>query len=190
MRLKRKTAPKPRKALLITLITIAILLIGGGAAYAFYMHNSKNNTPTNQQGVNLEKSDTEKAAIDNLKNNPGDKLQNNQTDTPSTPSTNQSSGKQAANVLITNAGIYNGTVSVGGMVTNVTENSGTCTYSFTNGSTKITKTTDTLSNPTSTTCKTVSFSSNELSQSGTWSITLSYSSSTSEGTSSAKEITK
>lgn len=143
-----------------------------------------------KQVTNMSKTDTEKQATNNLKKNPQDKTQNNQTDTPATPPIDTTSGKQQANVLITNAGVSNGNVSVSGFVTNVVESDGSCTYTFTNGSSKVSKTTDVLPNATSTTCATTTFPASDLEPSGTWSVVLSYSSSQSAGVSSSKEFQK
>lgn len=189
---KSKTRSKPfKKSLIISVVVVAVIALSYFAtAYATKLPPFATESTTESiDGVNLEKSETEKAAAEALKENPEDKIQNNQNDTPSTPA-KDASGKQEANVLLTNAGIYNGTVSTGGMVTNVTENSGECVYEFTQGSQKITKSTSTLVNPTSTTCKTVSFPASELTSAGTWKVTLVYTSAVSSGTSNSKDIVK
>jgi len=181
------------KTKLIIITTVMTVLLAGGVTYALYTNNSsKNSFDPSKQGVNLERTDSENATEEALKNNPEQKLENSQNDTPSVPSETTTSGKQAVNVVLTNAGIYSGTdkstVSAGGMVTNITEDTGVCTYTFTNQSTVVTKTSSTLVNPTSTTCSTVSFPSSELSKSGTWVVKLKYSSDKSEGISNQKEI--
>ena len=76
------------------------------------------------------------------------------------------------------------------MATDMAEPGGVCTFTFSNGTTVITKTSTTLVNPTSTTCETVAFSASELTESGTWKVEIKYSSSSSEGTSGSKEFTK
>ena len=189
-RIQRKMSKKQKMA---AVLISAVVLVGGYLGVAFYKHlfPFTNKTPTYEPGthvVNKDKSDTENQAIDNLKNNPQDKTKNNQTDTPSAPTVNQDSGKKEANVLITNVGIQNGTVSASGFATNVVESDGTCTYTFVNGSNKVIKTSKVLPNPTSTTCETVNFPASELPVTGTWSVVLSYSSPESAGSSAAKEF--
>ncbi len=142
-----------------------------------------------EQVVNLERSEAEKAREKELIDNPELKTQNEQTDTPSAPTTTDS-GKAAVNVLVTNASISNGTVSASGFVTNLVEEGGSCTYVFTSGSSTVTKNSQTLTNPSSTTCATVTFPSSELLVSGTWKVTLSYSSEKAAGKSDPKEFTK
>lgn len=177
-------------AILGALVLIALYLL-----IAWYNHLPPFSrfTPTAGPGThftNMDKTDTEKQAANNLKKNPQEKTQNNQTDTPATPPIDTTSGKQQANVLITNAGVSNGSVSVSGFVTNVVESNGSCTYTFTNGSSKVSKTTNVLPNATSTTCATTTFPASDLEPSGTWSVLLSYSSSQSTGISPPKEFQK
>jgi hypothetical protein len=189
--MKSKANKSPRKKAPIIIASVIVLVLAGSVAvYALITKPSSDTIPASQQGVNLEKSDAEKAAIQNLKDNPNQKTENNQNDTPTTPTQTTSSGKRAVNVSLSYADIRNGTVTASGGVTNITEDNGTCTYSFVNGSLVVTKTSTTLVNPTSTTCKTVSFPSTELSSNGTWKVTLSYSSTISEGTSNQKDIIK
>jgi hypothetical protein len=141
------------------------------------------------QTINQQKTTTENQQIQTIKNNPSQKVVNQQTDTPSTPSTDPSSGKQSVYVLMTYASIQNDIVSASGFVSNISESNGTCTYIFKKGTAEIDKTSSSLQNPTSTTCSTISFPSAELS-SGTWTVKLIYSSSTSYGESNTRNITK
>ena len=193
----KNTKKRSRKPALVVTVVLAVLLAGYVAVAAllhlppFQVDKKSTDTDTvSGQYVNMDRTDTEKQATKVLEENPEQKTQNNQNDTPSDPDTT-ANGKQAASVLLTNAGIFNGTVSASGMVTNIAEQGGSCIYTFTNGSSTITKVSTTLINPTSTTCETVSFPSNELPKAGMWTIKLKYTSSTSEGTSvNTKEFTK
>lgn len=136
----------------------------------------------------MDRSETEKKASEDLKNNPETKLDNKQTDNPNTPVVDDTTGKQRVNVLLTNTGTFNNKVSASGMVTNAVEEGGTCTFVFTNGSTEVVKNSTTLTNPSSTSCTTVSFPSSELSP-GVWKVKIDYSSSASMGESNTKELT-
>jgi flagellar basal body-associated protein FliL len=182
-----------KKTHLIIISTIVIVLLVSGVVFAVYNSNQTSIKP-GEQGVNLERSDTEKAAEQALKDDPGQKLENEQNDTPTAPTGTTPSGKRAVNVILNYADIDNGTevstVVAAGSVTNVTEDNGECTYVFTNQGTVVTKKSSTLVNPTSTTCSRVSFPSSELSKNGTWSVMLKYSSNKSEGTSNELRITK
>ena len=191
-RIKRNSTNKKR---VIIAIIVAVVLVGAYLAFASLRHvfPFATNSPNYEPGdftVNKDKTNTEKQVIDNLKDNPQDKTKNDQTDTPPAPTVDANSGKQQANVLITNAGVFNGTVSASGFASNIVESEGVCTYTFTNSESTVVKISDVLPNPSSTTCATVSFPVSELSASGTWSVKLSYSSSRSIGASQAKEFQK
>jgi len=189
MRIKRIKKNSTNKTTLVVILSIIAVLGIGASAYAIYFGaNQKNESKS--KGVNLERSDAEKAATDALEENPEQKLENEQSDTPVTPKESEETGRLAVNVLLTTAGIYNGTVNAGGMITNYQEDDGICTYTFTNGNVVITKTSSTLINPTSMSCVTVNFPSSELTANGVWKVKITYSSSTAGGTSNEKEITK
>lgn len=189
MKLKKLKTNPSKKTTLIVVISVVLAGILGVSAYALYVNNSSDSDKSEYE-TNLERTDAEKEASKNLEENPEQKLENDQNDTPATPEQSSSTGKYSVNVLLTTAGVYNGKVNAGGMVTDRVEEGGTCTYIFTKGSETISKTTDTLVNPTSTSCKAVNFSSDELPSAGTWKVKLTYSSESSEGTSNEKEITK
>ena len=178
------------KTLIIAFILTAI--IGAYLAFAWFNHlppfpAKKESFQPGEYIVNMERTETEKKVSEDLEKNPETKLENKQTDTPSAPVVED--GKQQVNVLLTNAGIFNGQVSAGGMVTNSVEDGGTCTFVFKNGTQEISKTTETMTNSTSTSCKTVAFPASELSD-GSWKVFIKYDSNTSIGTSNEKEFTK
>lgn len=191
----KHTRKRRRKSAVIVVAIIAFVLVGYFAAAALlnlppFNNGEKLNVDTDSSGqfVSMERTDTEKKASENLEQNPEQKTQNNQNDAPDSPE-NIGNGKRSVNVLLTNAGVLNGIVSASGMVTNATEQSGGCTYVFTNGSHRVTKSSSTLVNPTSTTCETVSFPVSDLRTTGIWTVRLEYSSSLSEGSSTVKEFT-
>jgi hypothetical protein len=194
MKIRKQKNKQSNKKIYLYIFAGVILISAAyiATAYAKKLPPFAANTETIEykDGVNLERTDTEKAASDALQEDPGTKLDNSQTDTPAVPEKDSATGKQNANVMLTTAGIYNGTVNAGGMVTNVIEESGRCIYVFTKGSEKLTKETTTLVNPTSTTCKAISFPANELPSSGKWTVALDYDSTASQGTSNSMEIIK
>ena len=190
MKIKNKRVKSQNKTLIIAFILTAI--IGAYLAFAWFNHlpplpAKKESFQPGEYIVNMERTETEKKVSEDLEKNPETKLENKQTDTPSAPVVED--GKQQVNVLLTNAGIFNGQVSAGGMVTNSVEDGGTCTFVFKNGTQEISKTTETMTNSTSTSCKTVAFPASELSD-GSWKVFIKYDSNTSIGTSNEKEFTK
>lgn len=180
------------KSKIITIVAFIAALTGGYLLYSSLNHLPPFALSSPDPGdytINLEKSDSEKQRTQELQQNPEQKVVNEQSDTPATPSTNEATGKQNANVILSFASIQNDTVSVGGYITNVVEDGGSCLYMFAKNNEVIKKTAATMQNPTSTSCATVNFPASELA-SGTWQVALLYSSSLSEGTSNTKDITK
>jgi hypothetical protein len=99
-------------------------------------------------------------------------------------------GLKIAEVYIANAGvdIQNNQVYASGVITNVVNNTGTCTYTFTNGSETITETSEVLPSPKETICANVNLDKSRFS-SGSWNVTLNFKSDYAEGTSDATTFT-
>lgn len=185
------------KKKIVTIAGIVLLTVLAGGYLTFAALNKlppfasvEKNYQPGEQVTNLERSQAEKDAEKALADNPELKMENDQTDTPQAPTQQTESGKLKVNLLVTNARIANGTVSASGFVTDLVESGGTCTYTFTNGNATVIKTAQTLTNPTSTTCATVSFPAAELTMDGTWKVVLSYLSDKATGKSEAKEFMK
>jgi hypothetical protein len=124
--------------------------------------------------------DSDKQQANDLKANPADKTEAVNTDTPATPSTNESTGKAIAE-MVASADISNGIIYIRGGINNLSVSDGSCYAQLTGpNSESIKKTTTLLQNPSSTDCKTISINSNELSK-GQWRFTLNYSSNNAEG---------
>lgn len=179
----------------VILITVSIVVIAAGEGLLFARYNNlfpfqaKSTYKPGEHAVNLDRSDTEKKSTDTLKEQPELKTQNSQTDAPIQPTIpSDGTKKGTVSVLLTNAGIFNSAVSASGMVTNIAEEGGSCEFVFTSGDKVIKKTTETLINPTSTTCKTVTFSASELTSKGAWRVNIVYSSSAYEGTSNERNF--
>ena len=82
----------------------------------------------------------------------------------------------------------NSQVYASGVITNVVNNTGTCTYTFTNGSETITETSEVLPSPKETICASVNLDKSRFT-SGSWSVTLNFKSDYAEGTSNATTFT-
>ena len=93
-------------------------------------------------------------------------------------------GKTIANVSISSAGALSDKVLASGMVSNIIEEGGSCTYAFTNGETTFTETTTGIANAKNTVCSSVTLDKNQFTE-GVWEVTLQYESTTSEGQSEA-----
>lgn len=75
---------------------------------------------------------------------------------------------------------------VAGFIPGIVENGGTCTATFTSGSNTVTRTSQGFANASTTNCTPISYAGSGV-QAG-WSVTLTYSSNTSEGTSDASAV--
>lgn len=100
-----------------------------------------------------------------------------------------SESKKVVTPVITNAAQNGDTIRVTGFVSDIFENNGTCTATFTQGGTTLVKTGKALANVSTTDCVPFSVARSEFSLTGEWQVTLAYKSSTAEGVSPAKALT-
>lgn len=84
--------------------------------------------------------------------------------------------------------VQNSQVYASGVITNVVNNTGTCTYNFTNGSETITETSEVLPSPKETVCASVNLDRGRFTN-GSWNVTLTFKSDYAEGTSDATTFT-
>ena len=99
-------------------------------------------------------------------------------------------GLKIAEVYIANVGddVQGGVVFASGVITNVVNKSGTCTYTFTNGSETIVETSDVQPSPKETICGMVNVDRSRFTP-GNWSVTLNFKSDYAEGDSDATSFT-
>ena len=182
MYINQKKSSKKTILIISSILVLALVAVAGGY---WYIHRGDSKRDVN--GVSTERTSQDKELEQKLNSNPEQKQQTTQTDHPAAPSVDKTTSLQQVNVILTNTGETNGFVSASGFVSNAIESTGTCTYVFTNGQKIVEKTSTTLTNSTSTTCKTVKFSASELSA-GTWKVQLKYSSPTSTGSSNTLDL--
>jgi len=184
MRTVKKTPNKKKY-----LIGIACgLLILAASLGAWYFLSHKDEIKRNDKGVSIERTPEDKKLEEQLNSNPSGKQEATQTDHPEAPTVDKTTNLQKANVILTSVNISNGKVNSSGFVSNIVENEGRCTYVYTKGETVVTKESNTLTNPSSTTCRAVQFESGELTP-GEWKVQLIYESSTSYGKSNEMKVT-
>lgn len=170
-----------KKRYIISAAIVGLVMIGA-ASYSF-IQNQSDDVRRDKNGTSLERSSTEKAETAKIQKNPEDTKQSVGSDIPQPASNNPDTGLLAANVILTSTGVdNNGKVDASGFVSNITEEGGTCTFTFQKYGDIIQKTTETAVNPTSTTCLTASFDEKELG-SGEWEVFLRYQSPRASGTS-------
>lgn len=182
MKIKSKKTLSKKK---LTLLFLPLIIFAGLGTWYFFGQSKPDDAPE-EPVINMTKTDNEKQHEQQLQTNPTKKMEN-QSDTPDQPPIDASNNKQSVSAIITGSGMYDGKVEVRGFVSNSVEQSGTCQYTFIKSNEVIRKETSVLTNPTSTTCKTLVFDANELS-SGTWLVSLQYTSDISYGKSDAQEL--
>lgn len=169
------------------LVTVLALLLLAALGYALYAYLNKDTIKRDADGVSVERTQQDIKLEDELKNDASRKQQATQTDKPSQPAVDEETNLQKANVVLTNTGYMDDLVSASGFVSNIVEQTGSCKYIFTNGERVVEKTSSTLVNSSSTTCKTVEFPRSELGA-GSWKVHIIYSSSASYGKSNELEV--
>ena len=171
-------------------VTVVILLLASCMIAYFVLQNSRNNgVRRDANGTSLERSNIEKNETERIQSDTADAKQSSGSDVPEAPISNPDTGLLKANVVLTNTGTdNNGTADASGFVSNLSEEGGVCTFTFAKGDRTVTKTSTTMVNPTSTTCKTVGFAETELSA-GDWQVTLRYVSTRASGTSNSMVLT-
>lgn len=174
---KIKDSGSKKRLAVIGLIAIAVI-VGGALAFR---HFTANTAPAAPKGVNLAPATPgEKQEAQNNK----DRIAASQKDggPTTTPSTAPvASGKTQVNVLITSAN----SSMVTSYVTGAFEDGGTCTATFTQGATVVTRTSGGFKNVSYTQCPPIT---PNLPSGGSWSVVVTYSSNTSEGKSAAQNF--
>lgn len=176
---KYKTLNK-KKFLLLALLA-GLLLIGGALAYT----NRNNNLPvvvvTTPEGperidLNPPTEEEKKETADNK-----DAIANDQQN-GNTPTTTTPGQKKSVKPTITNT-----TGSINAYVAGIFEEGGTCTATFTKGTSSRTKTSAGFQNASYTQCAPISLEPGFLSP-GDWTVSLKYTSEKSEGTSDTQVL--
>jgi cytoskeletal protein RodZ len=165
----------------VALIALAVILVGGGVAYITVKRHEAQQTPNSP--INLKpatKQDKQRAEDNKSRIVKEETSQNSQPQTTNT--------KKSVTPTITYAGQYGDSVEVGGYVSGIFEDGGTCTATFTQNGASITKTSSGVENANSVSCPAITAKAEEFSPRGTWKVTLSYSSATASGVSESRNI--
>lgn len=163
----KKTNKKSSRSRVFLISLAVIAAIGFG--YGIYYYATKSDpVPETPSGIKLAPpTKEEKQQSEDSKQKIVDQQKNSNT---------ANSGKKQVTVTITNATTDN----VSSYVSGVLEDGGTCTATFTQGSTTVSRTSSGFSNVSYTQCAPITPS---LPSGGSWSVTVKYDSSTSGGTS-------
>lgn len=173
----------PKKILFLSVIIL--LVFGGFFGYRHFSSKSKTDKPaTTSQQQQEQKIDLTPPTQEDTEavNQHKDEISKNNQSTSS-----QNSGQKSVSIVVVDASQYDQQIEVRAFVSGVVENGGTCTYVFTNSTTTLTKQTKAAADATTTRCPTLNISRSEFSA-GNWSVTVSYKSTTAQGTSTAKSF--
>lgn len=103
-------------------------------------------------------------------------------------STEPTTGKKSVTPVIVDSSQYDNEIEVRAYVPGVIEDGGTCSITFTKGSLTVTKQSMGEKDATTTRCTNITIPRSEFKDYGKWNVTLSYSSSTTQGTASARTM--
>jgi hypothetical protein len=179
----RYRARKVNKKILL-LILLVVLLVGGFFVYRHFSSKPKSGSPVKTSLPAEQKVDLSPATqqdTEDVNQHKEDLSKNDQSNS------SQGADLKSVSLVIVDAAQYDQQVEVRAYVAGVVENGGTCTYTFTSGSSKVTKQTKAVADATTTRCPTLDVAKSEFSV-GNWSVSVSYKSLTAQGTSSAKSF--
>jgi hypothetical protein len=162
---------------------LALLILVGVGFYFFQKNqNSEANPQVSDPTINLDPPTEEdlQRAEDNKKEIVAEQ--------DKASANNSARATSSVKPVITYADQYGDVVEVGGYISLFEEN-GTCTATFTQGSKKITKAVKAVRNAQSTDCPVMAVPVSEFSPKGNYSVTINYSSPSTNGTSEARQIT-
>lgn len=166
------------------IIAICLLLVVGGVSVYFIL--DKNDKPSVSPAVGADNinysppTESDKIGVEQNK----ERIVNSEQSVSTQP---QTTGKKSIKPTITYAGQYDKQIEVGAYI-NVFEDGGLCTAKFTNGSKTVTKTVKALRNVNTTDCPAMTVLAGELQPKGVWSITVTYDSRSTTGTSDSRQV--
>lgn len=176
MSIKNKKSYKNK---LVPLIIIAALLLTAAVFVGWRIHHR-----TTPQNVTLGPGEINFNPPTKEEQQAGDEKKEEITKEQDTPPTTPT-GK--ADVVVTYASQYENGVEVGGYVSNIVEEGGTCKLTLSNDTKTLTATTTGVANAHSTDCPALVISRDKLST-GTWTAILSYSSAKASGSAQPKDV--
>lgn len=176
----KKSISKRKKVILLSTAVAVVLLVGIGS----YLLLNKQAPSSDQSSVDYNPPTKEQK-------NAGDQTKEDVTSSKDQDQTTETVGggdKKTVSVTIVDAGQYERVVEVRAFAASIAENDGTCIVEFTQGPSKVTKTTSTVVSANTTQCSPLRVATAEFPALGTWSVTVKYESSSSSGASVSQAI--
>lgn len=170
-----KKVSNKKKYLLIGLV---VVLLAGGGALAYSQLRGDSTDKKDSINYNPPTKEEKKAADTQKEKN----IEREQTEDNPKPISK-------ADITIVDASQYGDTVEIRAYISNILEDGGTCTAKLTNGNQTITRTNQSFKDATTTQCGALNIPRSEFNSTGTWQLTMSYTSNTANGESSIKKVT-
>lgn len=190
MRSINQTKKKTNKPLVIVLASVLGVALLGGYSFAAYQNAwwpfQGLQTDTSEFNVVNEKENATDPTYTSEKTKDGDETPSSSTD-PDSP-TSSPTAKTVVQVGISSASREGNYLEVRGFAAGAIEGDGTCTAKATHDGMTITGTSKAFIDASTTQCEPIQISLDKL-HAGTWSVVVTYSSATHEGTSGALEVT-
>lgn len=184
----RQASVRKRPRLLF--IIIAVLLAAGIVGGYFYLKSRNDRPDIDKTGTTINyrpATEEEKKQSEDAKDKLVEEQQGQQNS--ATKDDQPASGRPSTlTPFISYLEQIGQNVEASGYIGGVFEDNGTCTLTLTNGSAKLSKQSKGFKDFNHTSCTPFSFPSSELTKTGTWTVSLSYSSSSGHGTSEAKTL--
>jgi hypothetical protein len=185
--LKIQSMTIPRVSKKVLLPAIAILIVGTASLWWVQQDSKTSSQQTAKVEGSQEDINFDPPTKEEKEGNDQNKTAIEQRDKLEQPGTSPAQTREVK-PTITFADQYGTQVEVGGYVNSVVEDGGTCTARFTRGSSSFSKTSVGVRNASSTNCPVITADVSEFSSKGTWSVVLSYASSSVAGSSDSKNL--
>lgn len=163
----------------IIIALMGLLIVAAIVVTYFILISTNENKSENSNNEQTTNSINYDNATDEQKS-AGEQIKSQGMDSLLTENESTQNGKKTVGVFIIDASQYSNIVEIRSYVNDL-DPEGICTILLQNGSSVITKTTTTLPNASNSSCKTVDIPLSEFSNSGLWSVKVSYQSDSASG---------
>lgn len=187
-----------RKIIILSIAALSTAIVVCGV-FAIIHHNQKKDSNTQQsnsaqvdnspvQDILKTESDLrDEEKVTAASNDAKDRMEADDARAAEQTVERDESGKKVAKPIVSFASVEGNEVVASGIVSNINELEGGCTFIFTKDSATISQTSDILPGPSYVSCETVRIDKSKFS-SGTWTVKIQYKSNTAEGESEAQTI--
>ncbi|MGI9027262.1 MAG: hypothetical protein ACR2FM_00225 [Candidatus Saccharimonadales bacterium] len=179
---------KKTKKVIILVAVVALILVLGAYYFLSNQNNSEKTAEDSDQSQQQPDINFDPPTPEDVQRTEANKEKIIQDKQNSTGGQAPPSGKKSVKPTITYAGQYGDKVEAGAYVSGVFEEFGVCKAIFQKGSEIMNVQVEAVRGANSMDCPVMSVPVNELRQKGSWSVTVSYSSSTADGVSDSRQI--